>query len=146
MQPSLVPHFKASEISLMDRLHGEPYGLLAEEGHCLVFSMVRIKGWCTPDDINAAMTAYNWPPGHRPPNVHPSALKGTKGTLPASGTSLRYTAFRNASLGQTQRSLPASSGERPTSCFLAVVGATCFLLWNSYFSTKLPSRTFSNWT
>eukprot|EP00965_Chrysotila_dentata_P009083 295646-Pleurochrysis_carterae.AAC.1 len=44
MQPSLVPHFEASEISLMDRFHGEPDGLLAEEGHCLVFSMVRIKG------------------------------------------------------------------------------------------------------
>eukprot|EP00965_Chrysotila_dentata_P067220 2224599-Pleurochrysis_carterae.AAC.1 len=35
MQPSLIPHFKASEMSPMDVMHGEPDGLLSEEGYYL---------------------------------------------------------------------------------------------------------------
>eukprot|EP00965_Chrysotila_dentata_P042055 1395446-Pleurochrysis_carterae.AAC.1 len=75
-------------MSPMDIMHGEPDGLLAEEGNCVVFSIVRIEKWCSLDDLNAAIFNYNWPAGHHPHQLHSSVLKGTRGTVPESGTSL----------------------------------------------------------
>eukprot|EP00965_Chrysotila_dentata_P036647 1220009-Pleurochrysis_carterae.AAC.1 len=62
LQPSLVPHFQASEMAPMDGKHGEPDGLLNEEAYGMLFSIIRIKGWTSVDEINALMGAYNWPP------------------------------------------------------------------------------------
>eukprot|EP00965_Chrysotila_dentata_P093954 3105035-Pleurochrysis_carterae.AAC.1 len=76
----------------MDIMQSELDGLLAEEGYCVVSSIVRTEKWSSLDDLNAAMFNYNWPAGYRPPQLHFSVLKGARGTVPESGTSLRYTA------------------------------------------------------
>eukprot|EP00965_Chrysotila_dentata_P200404 6179961-Pleurochrysis_carterae.AAC.3 len=46
-------------MSLMDIMHGEPDGLLREEGNYWIFLMVRIEKWCSLDDINSPQLA-NW--------------------------------------------------------------------------------------
>eukprot|EP00965_Chrysotila_dentata_P174431 5758161-Pleurochrysis_carterae.AAC.1 len=93
LQPSLVPHFRASEMSPMDGMHGEPDGLLSAEGYYMIFSIVRIEGWCSLEEINTLIANYNWPPNHKPPPLHVSVLKkGATGSVPDKGQSLRYTA------------------------------------------------------
>eukprot|EP00965_Chrysotila_dentata_P004818 157923-Pleurochrysis_carterae.AAC.1 len=54
--------------------------------------MIRIEKWCTLDEMNVVMANYAWPVGHKSPPIHASVFKGTRGTIPESGTRLRYTA------------------------------------------------------
>eukprot|EP00965_Chrysotila_dentata_P118678 3923874-Pleurochrysis_carterae.AAC.1 len=65
-------------------MHGEPDGLLREEGYYMIFTIVRIEKWCALEEINSLMDHYSWPVGHKPPPIHASVLKGTRGTVPES--------------------------------------------------------------
>eukprot|EP00965_Chrysotila_dentata_P069855 2307488-Pleurochrysis_carterae.AAC.1 len=76
----------------MDGMHGEPDGLLSEEGYGMVFTLIRIEGWTTVEELNSLISAYNWPPGQRVPPLHSSVAVGGIGNLPAKGGRLRYTA------------------------------------------------------
>eukprot|EP00965_Chrysotila_dentata_P162658 5370902-Pleurochrysis_carterae.AAC.1 len=79
-------------MSPMDIMHASLMGCWLKRAIALCSAIVRIEKWCSLDDLNAAMFKHNWPAGHRSPQLHSSVLKGARGTVPGSGTSLRYTA------------------------------------------------------
>ena len=91
MMPSILPHFRI-EMAAQDGMHGEPDGLLRQEGYQMLYNIIRVEDWASLDEINALISQYTWPAGHKPPPLHESVTKGAVGTIPSSDTTLRYTA------------------------------------------------------
>eukprot|EP00965_Chrysotila_dentata_P195018 6176733-Pleurochrysis_carterae.AAC.1 len=56
--------------------------------------MLHTVQWCTLDHINLLIADYSWPAGRRPAPIHSSVLKGARGTVPESGSTLCYTASK----------------------------------------------------
>ena len=91
MQPSLIPHFRI-EMAAQDGMHGEPDGLLRMEAYQMLFMIIRVEEWASFDEVNAMISQYHWPKGHKPPPLHSSVQKGATGKVPSTDTVLRYTA------------------------------------------------------
>jgi hypothetical protein len=69
----------------------EPDGILRLEGACLMYMGLRL-GWFTLDTYNARHRSFNWPAGHRPPELVQTIAEGAAGGRPKPAAKLPYTA------------------------------------------------------
>ena len=69
----------------------EPDGILRLEGGCLMYMALK-RGWFMLDEYNARHRSFNWPAGHRPPELVATIANGAVGGVPSPSAKLPYTA------------------------------------------------------
>lgn len=98
LSPEYIPHVDPTKYIPQDLMHLEMDGLLRLEFAYLVYSLVRVHGFCSLDQINASITSYPWPPGHKVPALSVNLIKGTAVNQPKSGVTTGITASQQLHL------------------------------------------------
>ena len=78
VQPSLFPLFDYTKMMPDDPMHVDPDGNGRCQGYYTIYMLGRLG--VSVEAINAQITAYQgWLPGQRPPHLHHSIMKGSRG-------------------------------------------------------------------
>ena len=91
--PNYFPHLKDPfKSSPQDGMHGLFSSGIANSGlaETLYVHSTVLKDF-TVDELNDRIEDFDWPPGSKPPPVHPAVLIGARGGIPLPGANVRYT-------------------------------------------------------
>ena len=103
-EPHVLPHFKALESTPQDVMHAEfSSGTANTEAAAMLYIFISREKWFKVDDLNTAISEYDWPPGHKPPLVYPSIVKGDCHGCPTQSANLHY-----SGAGAAKRTPPAA--------------------------------------
>ena len=91
LHPRFFPHLDPFRGTPQDVMHNEfSSGTANSELAEMLYLFIAKEKWFTVAQLNAAIAAYPWPAGWKPPPIWDSVTKGQKGGLPADGAHLRY--------------------------------------------------------